>query len=307
MSDQRRQAFDTLERNPAIQTGADLARIMQIPARSARRYMREFNQKRRPAVDTYVFTGKEKQLISLPVFTGFWKVSGDWLVCGDVHLPTTNFALAYDMLETARYLGIKNLAIVGDLLNMDALSKYEHIMPPVRFADEVEPAIDMLAEYSGWFDQIKMVLGNHDHRLMKSLRGDFKADWYARILDAANGKLEISPYSHMELKSGKEKWRLTHPGNYSRVKGRVADTLAQKYQCNVVTFHEHHVAKMRDTFNRYTLINGGGLFDHEKMAYVMLVDNTSPIMCNGFVVIQNGTGEIVTPYPSFTNLDYYGL
>lgn len=303
MSEQRDRALRYLRQNPEA-TGAQLAQALDIPGRSARRYRRSFRHNR---ADTYVFTGNESTTIMLPEFTGFPRITGDWVICGDVHLPTTNFEFAHALLDTAKYLNIRNLAIVGDLLNMDAFSKYDHIVPPPEFAAEVEPAVRLLAEYSAWFDQMIMTLGNHEHRLFKAVRGNFRSDWFARILNATDGKLHITPYGHLELQSGDEKWRLTHPGNYSKNKAKVANLLAQKYQCNIVSFHEHHVAKTLDDYGRYTIINGGGLFDFKKMAYVMLVDTTSTVMNNGFVVIQDGTGDLVTPYPAFTDFERYNL
>lgn len=305
MTNQRELAFDYLRNHP--QTSAkELAQALGIPGRSARRYCRQYREHSFGA-NTYIFTGRESSRVNLPIFRGHWQLKGDWIAIGDVHLPTTNYLFASMMLDVARHLGIKNLLIAGDLLNMDAFSKFDHLVPPPGFEAEVTPAIDFIAECSGWFDQMKMILGNHEHRLLKTTRGNFKAEWFGNILDAANGKLEVSPYSHVELTSGGEHWRLTHQRNYSRMNGRVANDLAQKYQCNIVTFHQHHVTKRRDTWNRYTLIDGGGLFDYEKMAYVMLTDSTSAVMANGFVVIQDGVGEVVTPYPSYTDLERYGL
>lgn len=306
MNRQRASAFDFLRSNPDV-SGAELARQLEIPARSARRYRRAFAEQQLTSENTYIFTGAERNEWRIPVFTGYPRVAGNWVVTGDVHLPTTDMNLARNLLDTARFLNIRKLAIVGDLLNMDAFSKYDHIVPPISFAAEVEPAVALIKEYAGWFDRIVMVLGNHEHRLMKPLHGHMKAEWFGRILDAGGNNLEVSPYSYMELTSGNELWRLTHPGNYSTIKGRVADQLAQKFQCNIVSFHEHHVAKLRDKYNRYTIINGGMLAEPDEMAYVKLVDTTSAEMCKGFVVIKDGHGDLVTPYASYTDFERYGI
>ena len=97
-------------------------------------------------------------------------------------------------------------------------------------------------------------------------------------------------------------WRATHQLNYSRLKGRVGDDLAQKFQCNIITHHQHHTGKIMDRYGRYVIIDNGGLHASEMMAYVGLRDSTIPVMTKGFTVIQGGVGELVTPYPAFTDM-----
>jgi hypothetical protein len=43
-----------------------------------------------------------------------------------------------------------------------------------------------------------------------------------------------------------------------------------------------------DRFDRYYIINNGGLFDQSKMAYVQLKTNTCANMSQGFTMIKNG-------------------
>ena len=251
---------------------------------------------------TYSFKGHDETPHMIPVFDGEPHVSGDWMIVGDVHLPTTDYELAARMLKTARTIGIRQLAIIGDLMNMDAYSRFDNIIPPPPFQAEISAAVQLVGEWGDWFEDILMVLGNHEHRLLRHNVGRLNADWMGHILEAARGVLRLSPYSQMVITSGGETWRATHQANYSRIPGRVGSLLAQKYQCNMITFHQHHVAKLRDTFNRYTVIDGGGLFDDNKMAYVKLTDNTSPVMARGFTVLINGTAHLITPYSSFTDL-----
>ena len=251
---------------------------------------------------TYSFQGHDETPYMIPVFDGEPQVSGDWMVVGDVHLPTTDYKLAGLMLDTARKIGIRKLAIVGDLLNVDAYSRYEAIIEPPPFQVEIKAAVRLVAGWAEWFDDILMVLGNHEERLLKYNSGRMNADWMGKIISSARGVLRVFPYSQIIIRSGGETWRATHQANYSKIPGRVGSLLAQKYQCNIITFHQHHITKQRDTFNRYTVIDGGGLFDDNKMAYVKLKDNTSPVMARGFTVLMNGTAHLITPYNSFTDL-----
>src|SRR5690554_4400415 len=54
-------------------------------------------------------------------------LSGDWIVVGDVQLPTTDIDFAMlPALVAERYLTApRRLLIAGDLLNMDFVSKYD--------------------------------------------------------------------------------------------------------------------------------------------------------------------------------------
>ncbi|GIV82580.1 MAG: hypothetical protein KatS3mg051_1934 [Anaerolineae bacterium] len=256
-------------------------------------------------VSTYTYTALNDngETLRLPVFDGEPKLEGDWVVCGDVHLPTTDYELAETMLRVARDLGLKRLLIAGDLINADAFSLYEHVVPPVSFEDEVRVAVRVVSAWCDWFDDILLLMGNHELRVIRRSNGNINATMLGHILNAGHGKLRVSPYSHAIITSGGQVWRVTHQRNYSRITGRLADQLAQKYQCNIISLHQHHVAVQRDTWNRYTVIDGGGLHDDHKMAYVSLVDNNMPTMARGFVLLVHGTGHLITPYVGMTDLD----
>ncbi len=105
----------------------------------------------------------------------------------------------------------------------------------------------------------------------------------------------------VELISNDILWRATHQANYSRVTGSVAETLAEKYQCNIITHHEHRVGILRSKWGRYTLVSNGGLHDYKSMWYVNKFDTTSPTMQNSFVILQDGVAHLLTPYIDMTD------
>lgn len=252
--------------------------------------------------DEYVFAGLDTESVQLPRFTGEPHIEGDCIVAGDFQLPTTDFEFAERILTLGRALNIKTLLIVGDWVNVDAFSRYDHIVPPIPFAMEVAASVQLMSRYAEWFDTIWLALGNHEHRLVKLMKGDISGSMLGRLLSAAHGKLRITPYSHIVIHSGGQTWRATHQVNYSKIKGRVGDELAQKFQCNIINHHQHHASKMMDRYGRYVVIDNGGLFDVDKMSYVKLRDSTSVGMTQGFTVLLNGVGHLITPYPAFTDL-----
>lgn len=256
-------------------------------------------------IDEYTFTDLEVENVKIPRFDGEPHIYGDCIVTGDFQLPTTDYEMAERVLVVGRALGIKTLLIVGDWVNMDAFSKYDHIVPPIPFATEVQVSVRLMERYARWFDDIWLALGNHEHRLLKLMKGDVSGSMLGRLLSAVGDKLHITPYSHIIIHSGGQTWRATHQVNYSKIKGRVGDELAQKYQMNILTHHQHHAAKLMDRYGRYVIIDNGGLFDADKMAYVKLRDSTSVGMTKGFTVLLRGTGHLLTPYPAFTDFDLW--
>ena len=90
---------------------------------------------------------------------------------------------------------------------------------------------------------------------------------------------------------------MTHPKNYSRNRLMTAGELANKFQTNIINFHEHHIGKALDRWGRWVIINGGDLADPEKLAYCKLDDNTMPAMSNGITVLQDGCATLLGKKP----------
>ena len=57
-------------------------------------------------------------------FSEVVELKGDFIVVGDVHVPTTNWKFASYVSKVAISQGIGCLVIVGDLLNFDSLSDF---------------------------------------------------------------------------------------------------------------------------------------------------------------------------------------
>ena len=251
-------------------------------------------------------TGDENFTVNVPVFNGAPVL--DWercIIIGDAHLPTTDFALAETMLKIAQRLGIKKLLIAGDLINADAYSRYEHLVSPPTLAEESAVAVRFMARVGEVFDEHVLLRGNHEDRFLKRNGGNVSVGVLGALFSSARGKLRTTPYSYATVRSGGQVWRVTHQRNYSRIPGRVAERLAMKYGCNIISFHQHHVGVHMSSNGQWVLVDGGGLFDDEKMAYVQLTDSIMPRMARGFVVLEHGTASLVTPYPAMTNMRYW--
>lgn len=273
---------------------------------------REIRKQEARVADSRPLTMFGQQLPKIPRYDEVPYFHGDTIVTGDLHVPTTDWALLELLAKFAeKHLpaGKRNAMLVGDLLNLDMLSKYESIIHSYSLKTELAYAEAVIDYLFTVLDSAIFTLGNHDVRFLKKLDGALDATTFGKMLSKHiyTGKLRISVKSQAMVISGGQAWRVTHQRNYSKIKGRVASDIAIKHQTNTVTHHEHHVALTRDTYNRYTVVNNGMLGDYEKMGYVMLTDSTSGVMCSGFTFIRNGVANLLTPYPTMTDWSLWGM
>lgn len=246
-------------------------------------------------VDSYVYNGT-MPAGAVPRFTGAWHLHGDFMVINDVHIPATNWALAERMLSiaTTHLPHPRKLIIAGDLLNGDAMSHYDDIVLCTPLADEITYANAFLNHLARWFEEIYFFRGNHDARLLYGMRGQLHAPMFMRMI-TDNQRVKFSIYPYMRVTSGGREWHITHQRNYSQKPLTVARKLATKHAANIICTHQHHSAIGRDEGNRFACVDSGGLHDSDLMAYVKLEDSTSPVMCNGFVLLKDGIGTLFTP------------
>lgn len=215
------------------------------------------------------------------------RLSGDWIVLGDVQLPTTDYDFAILPAAIAkRHLSKpRQLLIVGDLMNMDCFAAYEKEIGLPGFRQEVESARVILMEWFKVFDRIVWLPGNHERRLSKNSHGAILMQDLAMII---NARVETHDLDHAIIETGQGEWFAGHGSDYSVNQLTVADALASKYRRHVISFHEHHAAIGWERFGHNVIINGGGLFNQWYMAYVRLTTSKKPNMKNGFVMLKDG-------------------
>ncbi len=269
----------------------------------AEEYGLTFNQ-----VHGLIWRAKQAKKLGKPDNTGlFFKripaapyLTGDWMICGDVHAPTTDYALCQNMSQLARKLGIKNLLIAGDLLNLDAFSKH----PPVSdraytVKREEHAAAILLMEWFEHFDRIVWTSGNHERRLSTKANGFMNIHELAAVILQNDPRLEVSERTFSLIDTGDPNvglYRVTHPKNYSRLRLSVANRLALKFNQNIVVFHGHHLSKGYSD-NGKVIADGGGLFDPEQLEYVQLNDTTAPLMRKGFCALRGSELTVYGEYP----------
>lgn len=233
------------------------------------------------------------------------ELEGDWLVCGDVQLPTTDYFFASLVARIAkRHLpNCEGLVIVGDFLNADAFSLYSPLQAIPSWQDELTAARTLITEWLKTFKRIVWLQGNHEHRFFKALSGVMAArDLLALITTDSRVTISIRDYCTVDTDNGR--WTLVHGANYSRNQLWNPNRLALKFQTHVLAHHEHHLAWGLDDFKRYNVIANGGLFDVKKMSYVQLRTSTIPNMSKGFTMLKGGFGYVFGE-PHVTDYDYW--
>ncbi len=220
-------------------------------------------------------------------------LSGDIMITGDVHVPYTDYELAtrVAMVGKKHLKRPRRLLIAGDLFSMESFSMYAAIIEHPSWAQEREAVKELLHLWLAVYDEIYMLMGNHERRLQKWTAGAFEeTDLLA--LTYSGDKVHWSNFGYCTVDTERGKWRVTHPRNYSINRLTVAEALANKFQCNIISHHEHHLAMGYDRYGHYMLVNNGWLGDESKLPYVALDDSKSNRMMKGFCMLRDGIPTI---------------
>jgi hypothetical protein len=213
----------------------------------------------------------------------------DFMVVGDVQLPTTDydFATLPTLIAKKHLKKSRRLIIAGDFYNMDAWSKYPNTIPTPSWEMEKEAARNLLTIYAQVFDEMWMLCGNHERRILQRLDGQYDIN---DVLAASlpSGKVKATVLDKCTVKTSKGTYSILHGDNYSKKSLNNADELAQKFQTHIISHHEHHAAIGLDRYDRYFIVNNGGLFDQKKMGYTKVSSNTCANMSQGFTLIKRG-------------------
>ncbi len=216
----------------------------------------------------------------------------DFIVVGDVQLPTTDydFAMLPAYVAANKLQRPRRLIIAGDLFNFDGFSKYENLIALPSIEQEFDAARNVIGLWAMTFDEIYMVMGNHEERMLKALQGQVQVQDIMNIVNAKLpiGKVKATVRDALRVKTSRGDYYIAHGASYRKLPLSVANELAQKEQANIVLHHQHHLAMGMDIYNRFILIDNGGLFDVEKMAYVQLHSKAMAGMSQGFTLVKGG-------------------
>jgi len=223
-----------------------------------------------------------------------WRLDGDWMIVGDIHIPFTDYEFSSRVgLVAKKWLpSPRRLLIGGDFFSMDNFSSYIQLAKTPTWQEEKACAKALLDEWLHTFAEIRMILGNHDRRLQKWTMGALNEDDLLALIVSNPERVQMSGFGYCTIDTCAGAWRVTHPRNYSINQLAVAEQLALKHDENIISFHEHHLGMGWDRYGRHVIVNGGCLVDPDKLAYVKLEDSKSDAMMRGFLMLRDGTPYI---------------
>lgn len=233
-----------------------------------------------------------------------WRLDGDWIIAGDVHANTINTDFMRRPLQIAEtYLEKpRRFMLAGDFLNADSFGGYDSVYPSPSFGKELAAARAFLDMYLKVFDEIWIFVGNHDLRVTRKTNTAIMPEDLMRMI-SADPRIKVSHWGHAVIETPRGEYRVSHGSEYSVQQLNVADQMAQKYGQHIILWHEHHSSIGLDRFKRHIIVNGGGLFDSDSMAYTQIEDNKKARMANGFVMIREGYPYIFNDH--FTDWQFW--
>jgi len=238
-------------------------------------------------------------------YNGWLKLSGNFLVTSDWHIPHFNPDLAEKAMVMSKNWGLRQHCIAGDFLNMTAFGFWDRRDLTDTWQTEKAMASAVLHDVLPRFDQTYWLLGNHEARLLRKLSYEMSENDIANLLvteTVDKQRLKCSPYRYAVIN---DEWRVTHPKTYSREGAKVPKKLAGKFNQSVLGAHGHHFGIGVAENNLHVGIDLGGMFDVERMEYVMLEDSTHPMWNGGFVIIYNNVAYPFTDNPLLTDWDFW--
>lgn len=212
---------------------------------------------------------------------------GDALIVGDVHVPATDWHFAELVARIAEKRSIGRLIVAGDYFNHDLYSRFPHIVAPPTWAEERKAGKRLLDDWLVTFDEIVILMGNHERMKQKAANGQVdELDIFGCL--STSSKIKTSNFGYCHLDSGGQRWRISHGREYSVNQLTVGAELANKHHCNIISHHQHHLAMGLDRYKRYMVVDNGSLVDQGKLAYVTLDESKKPNMARGFTLIRAG-------------------
>jgi len=233
----------------------------------------------------------------MEIYNAALHLAGDWMIFGDCQIPLHDPELMKRMQQIAQKYGIKKGINAGDLTELDAFKPFPGHGPSWQY--EKKKVNDILKWWVSWFDEVVLLMGNHELRMWKRLQGMGEEGDIFKILlsEEKSGRVKYSTYPYAIVN---ESWLITHPHSYSRIAARNNFTLASKYmikliekskgpndQYGLIGFHGHLVGEARDISGRFQIADGMGLMDPKKIMYKEMRMNTYPEWCPGFFMLLN--------------------
>ena len=222
-------------------------------------------------------------------------LEGDYIIVSDLHVNAARRDLIELVAEYAVKMGIRKIALVGDLFNFDIFSVYPALVCVDAMETEIAAARSILVYWLQFVDEIAFCRGNHDERVIKKFEGHLDMDGICDLMireqdgPGLRGRVHPTMHDRLWLNTSNGQWLLAHQKEYSQQTLTVANKLALKYHCNVVTAHQHHFGMGVSKYGGFVIADNPCMCDPDQIAYKKLNTNSMPDWAFGFSMIKDGS------------------
>lgn len=210
------------------------------------------------------------------------------VLTSDWHVPYHSQVMVDAVIQEATQRGIQDVLLIGDGIDLPTISRFDARDIDSYVGMEMSAMGDVLYEFGRAGLRVHWSRGNHELRYFKALKHQVDI---RDLVKATIGEVDwVVGYDveELELHSAGETWLLSHPQDYSIIPLRMARTLSEKYSVHVAQGHSHMFSFGHSPSGKQ-LVDTGGLFDPDKMAYLWRGGATKfPQQQPGFVIIENG-------------------
>lgn len=233
-------------------------------------------------------------------YDDFITIKGDTMNCSDIHIPFWHKELTRNMFAVAKKFKIKTLIINGDFLNLDSFSRWvTGFRGQTDTMRELKTAACYLQESLKIFKKIYLTTGNHEDRLFRQLEGQIPHSYFMKMISDNVGTQDedkpivVSDYPFCYVN---DCWMVGHPKNYSDRGGNTPSDLADVYDMNVITGHNHQLGIQTSKNGKHVGIDHGVSADPVKIEYYNKTLSKSRRWQPGFSMILNNKGYLFSLY-----------
>jgi len=228
------------------------------------------------------------------------------LVWGDFHMPHYN----RDMVRRAFTIVNKHFPQVdtaifgGDTFDFASISQHPHTETEPDLEDNLEATKLLLMACGEVFKRQVFCNGNHDKRVAKKLDAGLTLERliYAALAgDRCASEIIVTELDYLLLG---DSWLIGHPSAYSGQGGKTPSDLADKYQRNVITFHNHVAGMSPSKSGQYWGIDAGHMTVQARHNYASMALTKHVNWKGGFVIISDKTA--FTFYEGATDWTWWG-
>jgi hypothetical protein len=233
----------------------------------------------------------------------------DRVWAADLHLPYINTLCLTEFLGWSKAHGYTECVLGGDIIDFDWCSHWPSGVaagnaPQVE--DQIKYCFQIFRAMLGVFKKIYWIPGNHEARALRTVAHKLNLVHWQRLfltdidergmtVEDLSSRVEIVSLPHLRITGGPTgDWMICHQKNYRKTPGSVAAELCNKYECNVVTTHEHTGAEVPSkTSAKWQGVASHCMADPRKVEYKWSRISLHNNWTLGWGYWQDGVGRLV--------------